>query len=151
MERKNKEDQASEYFKWVLQEIFYYSPFEIIWGLEGLYKWVLRSFFYNEVNTIRCHSNYDSLFFTDMNYSNMDLENLIDTSCIQDLLHTYPRTISTFPSLTMDSAPLNEPIEVFPPSMMSSMPNSSSLPLELRLLRRERLLKTQLPKSRLWI
>lgn len=50
-----------------------------------------------------------------MDYSNVDLKDLIDTSSVQDLFLTYPWLTSTLASLIGDSAPLDEPVEV-PPS-----------------------------------
>lgn len=64
-----------------------------------------------------------------MDYSNVDLEDMIDTFDVQDLVLKYPRPTPTLPSLNEDSTPLDNLFEVPHPLTASSMPNSSSLPL----------------------
>lgn len=63
-----------------------------------------------------------------MDYSNVDLKDLIDTSNVHDLVPMYPRPTPTSSFLKEDFSPMDdELIEVHPLiSMVSALPTSSS-------------------------
>lgn len=65
-----------------------------------------------------------------MDYSTVDLEDLIDTSCVHDLVLIYLRPTLTPPSSTEDSIKLDDKLTEVnpPPSMVSSLPNYFSIP-----------------------
>lgn len=67
-----------------------------------------------------------------MDFSNIDLEDLIVTFSVQDLFPTYLWPIPILACMNRDSAPLDEPIEVIPPPNASNRPSLSSYLLELR-------------------
>lgn len=79
-----------------------------------------------------------------MDYSNVDLKDLIDTSSVQDLFLTYPWLTSTLPSLIGDSAPLDEPVEVPPSYTMFDKP-SSCLPFKTKAIKERMVVEDPTP------
>lgn len=59
-----------------------------------------------------------------MDYSHIDLVDLIDTLGVQDLAFIYPHLIPMLPPLIRDSSPLVEPTEVAPSPTVFDLPNS---------------------------
>lgn len=84
-----------------------------------------------------------------MDYSNVDLEDLIDTLGVCDLKPTYPRVVHTFPSQTEDLVYLeDELIEV--PLVLTTRRASLAHPFYhlLQPPKRGKLVRFQLPRCR---
>lgn len=80
-----------------------------------------------------------------MNYFNVDLEDLIDTSRVRDMKPTYQRVIHTMPLQTKDTICLDDELNKVPSpptTDMSSFPSLFSLPLLVVTLKKMKLDET---------
>lgn len=99
---------------------------------------------YKEILTVAHLTNYTHFFYTSMYYSNLDIENLIDTYSVCNLKPTYPWVIITLPFQIDDCVRLDdEPIKVPPPPIIVlSIPISSSLPPLIESSKKRKVLET---------
>lgn len=97
---------------------------------------------------ILTHLTYFSFILTGIDYYNVYLKVLIDTSSVHDLVPKYLKPIQTSPSLTQDSTQLDDERTEAPPlsTMTSSLLSTFFLPLRTEISKKRKMSETSTPK-----